>query len=77
MSQLAHYTAMAKVKPTSALSYAISDIRAAWKANPSFEDTGGADGLYAQKLWAEYDAYTVELQSRTKRPGACTECGRF
>lgn len=76
MSALERYTTIAKTKSTSSLAYAIQDIRNAWKANPSFEDTGGADGPYAEKLWAEYDAYTVELFNRTKRPGACPECGR-
>jgi|TARA_R110000824_G_scaffold73958_1_gene188254 hypothetical protein len=61
VSLLAHYTSLASRKSDDALAYAISDIKRAWFANPDFE-RGVTD--YSKKLWAEWDAYTVELQKR-------------
>ena len=64
------------MKSSDALTYAISDIRAAWAANPNFQDIAGPNGPYATKLWDEYDAYTVELQRRTKGKKVCPTCGK-
>lgn len=61
VSQLAKYEEFAKRKTTEALEYAISDIKWAWECNPDFE-AGVTE--YSKKLWAEWDAYTVELQRR-------------
>ena len=61
ISLLTLYTDAATRMTAGALIYAISDIKSAWSANPEFED-GLSD--YSQKLWAEWDAYTVELQKR-------------
>jgi hypothetical protein len=73
MSQLERYTELAKAKSTSALAYAIQDIKNAWEANPDFQEVGDP---YADKLWAEFDAYTVEMQRRFGDPTVCPECGR-
>jgi hypothetical protein len=64
MSLLAKYTESAKYKPDDVLRFAIQDIKSAWDANPSFQDTRGHNAQYALKLWAEFDAYVVELQNR-------------
>lgn len=64
MSLLTKYTESAKHKPDDVLKYAIQDIKSAWNANPSFQDTDGPNAQYALKLWAEFDAYIVELQNR-------------
>ena len=61
MSLLAKYTEAAKGKSDDALAHAIQDIKAAWAANPEFE-AGVTE--YSKKLWAEWDAYVVELQKR-------------
>ena len=73
---LERYTDIAKMKTSDALTYAISDIRAAWAANPNFQDIAGPNGPYATKLWDEFDAYTVELQRRTKGKKVCPTCGK-
>ena len=60
-SQLAKYEAMAKEVPTIfSLRYIIKDIREALDAQGRDTDTD-----YTKKLWAEFDAYTTELQRRT------------
>ena len=76
MSLLEKYSRQATAMTAGQLEYAIKDIRRTWVANPDFSDTEGPNAGYARKLWAEFDAYTVELQRRTERPRACPECGR-
>tara|TARA_R110001632_G_scaffold98589_4_gene205176 strand:- start:87 stop:278 length:192 start_codon:yes stop_codon:yes gene_type:complete len=61
MSLLSHYTEIAKHKSDDALAFAVADIKAAWAANPEFE-AGVTE--YSKRLWAEWDAYVVELQKR-------------
>tara|TARA_R110000787_G_scaffold208488_1_gene318408 strand:- start:148 stop:348 length:201 start_codon:yes stop_codon:yes gene_type:complete len=61
ISLLGKYTAIAETMSSAALLYAIGDIKSAWRANPEFE-AGVSD--YSKKLWAEWDAYTVEMQHR-------------
>jgi hypothetical protein len=68
MSLLATYEEQATTMTACQLEYAIKDIRKAWAANPDFEDTEGPNAGYARKLWAEFDAYTVELQKRRRPP---------
>ena len=61
MSLLAYYTKVAKRKSDAALAFAVADIKAAWASNPEFE-AGVTE--YSKKLWAEWDAYVVEIQKR-------------
>jgi hypothetical protein len=63
MSLLARYTDFAKRMSDASLIYAIADIKAAWKANADWQQT---DHPYGEKLWAEWDAYTVEIHNRRK-----------
>lgn len=63
MSLLKHYTEVAPKMSDDSLAYAIQDIKACWAANAEFE-AGKTE--YSKKLWAEWDAYTVELQKRRK-----------
>lgn len=63
ISKLAQYEAIAKTKTVDELRFAIADIKETWKVNPDFADV---ETDYGQKLWAEWDAYTVELQKREK-----------
>ena len=70
------YEEFAKRKTDVQLTYSIADIRAAWAANPNFALIDGPNGPYATKLWDEYDAYTVELQRRTKGKKVCPTCGQ-
>jgi len=65
MSLLAKYTEVAKHKSDDALVFALKDIKAAWAANPDFADTSGPHAEYAVKLWAEWDAYIVEMAARS------------
>lgn len=60
MSLLAHYTAKAKTMSKVSLKFSIKDVKqtlAMWPEKPMTDP-------YIQKLYAEYDAYTVELQRR-------------
>jgi hypothetical protein len=66
-SQLAKYEGIASTMSNAALRYSIEDIKATWKANPIFAD---AQTEYGAKLWAEWDAYTVELYRRNRKNGA-------
>lgn len=59
MSHLAEYTRRAKQMSDAELAYAVSDI----KSTPAFRDEDPTTG-YAAKLWAEYDAYIVEMANR-------------
>lgn len=61
MSLLAKYTKRAERMSTDALLHHIADIRKCWAVNPEFQDETLP---YGQKLWAEYDAYTVEIAIR-------------
>ena len=55
------YTAKSKRMTTSALRYAIADIKATWDTDaPHTKITTD----YGVKLFAEYDAYTSELFNR-------------
>ena len=63
MSQLAKFTKMAKSKSSDELRFAINDIKGCWEANSDWREP---DNSYGEKLWAEYDAYVVELHNRTK-----------
>ena len=63
MSLLEKYTEQAKHMTNLELTFAIGDIKNCWKNNPEWEET---DHPYGAKLWAEWDAYTVELQNRGK-----------
>ncbi len=64
MSLLEKYTELAKHKSDASLANAVKDIKACWAANPDFEDIDGPHADYAIKLWAEWDAYIVEMASR-------------
>ena len=59
---LATYTAKARDMSTGALAYALADVRATLEF---YKDNDPAVG-YPAKLWAEFDAYIVELQKRRK-----------
>lgn len=61
-SLLARYTARAADMTTGALVGALADVVATLKLYREADPTVG----YAAKLWAEFDAYTVELQKRRK-----------
>ena len=63
MLDLKHYTKQAKRMSLDSLKYAVSDIKECWRVNPEFEQ-GKTE--YSKKLWAEWDAYTVEIQNRRK-----------
>ena len=59
MYTLAYYTAKAKGMATGSLRFALQDIKGTldcWKDHPPTE--------YTRKLWAEWDAYIVELERR-------------
>lgn len=56
---LTRYTERAKTMQTNELRYAINDIM----ATPGFKDNH--DPEYTRKLYAEFDAYTVELHKRS------------
>jgi len=60
MSLLARYERIAKTMPIAQLFYAIYDIKEAMKANKEKP----LNDPYVQKLFAEFDAYTVEIQKR-------------
>ena len=61
MTYLAHYEKAAKTMTTDALRFAIADIKKSWAACPEFE---AGFSQYSQKLWAEWDAYIVEIHNR-------------
>jgi hypothetical protein len=60
-SLLAKYEAAAKFKSDDELRFIIRDIKECWAANVDWQKT---DHPYGEKLWAEWDAVTVELQKR-------------
>ena len=62
MSLLAKYTERAADMETGALIYAAADVVDTLKLYREADPTVG----YAAKLWAEFDAYTVELYNRRK-----------
>tara|TARA_R110002096_G_C14118372_1_gene680593 strand:- start:250 stop:444 length:195 start_codon:yes stop_codon:yes gene_type:complete len=64
MSMLAKYTEQAKTMSGDALTHAIDDIKACWLANEDWQEPAHP---YGAKLWAEWDAYIVELQKRRSR----------
>ncbi len=70
MSLLAKYTDHATRMTSAALIGALADIRATL---PLYRDVDPAIG-YAAKLWAEFDAYTVELFKRRNRKGSRDWC---
>lgn len=62
MSELARYEEKAKTLSTVALRYSLDDVKATlalWKDEPM-------ENPYVRKLYAEFDAYTVELYRRNK-----------
>lgn len=61
-SLLAKYEAKAKTMTDYELIYAIGDI----KDTSAYNDADQYDTDYGRKIWAEYDAYTVELHRRRK-----------
>ena len=63
-SKLAHYERVAKTQSIDALRYIISEIKECWAANADWQKT---DHPYGEKLWAEWDAVTVELYRRTNK----------
>lgn len=62
MSLLAHYTARAKGLSTASLLYAIRDVSETLQIHRDRP----IDDPYVAKLYAEFDAYTVELQKRRR-----------
>lgn len=66
MNLLQKYTEQATHMDDHSLAYSIEDIKKCWKANPEFE-AGITE--YSKKLWAEWDAFTVELQKRRDKKG--------
>ena len=62
MSYLVHYTARALEMTTGELIYALADVATTLKY---YKDSDPCEG-YAEKLWAEWDAYSVELYNRRK-----------
>lgn len=59
MSTLARYEEIARTMTDGALLYAIRDVSETldiWKREPETD--------YTRKLWAEFDAYTVEIAAR-------------
>ena len=60
--QLARYTERAKTMTDAALIYAVRDVSETLNLYRDVEPTHD----YAAKLWAEFDAYTVELNRRRK-----------
>ena len=59
---LAHYEAIAKLKPMNELTYAAKDIA---ETLAIYRESDQRDP-YTAKLWAEFDAYTVEMQRRRR-----------
>jgi hypothetical protein len=59
---LAHYTARAKDMDIASLLYAIKDVTETLQA---FRDRETSDP-YVAKLYAEFDAYTVEVYKRRR-----------
>ncbi len=62
-SLLAKYTARAAEMEIGALIYSLADVVATLKL---YRDADPVTHEYAAKLWAEFDAYTVEIQKRRK-----------
>ena len=63
VSRLAHYTALAAGMDIGTLIYSLADVVATLKL---YRDADPVTHPYAAKLWAEFDAYTVEIQKRRK-----------
>ena len=61
MSSLKYYTERAKTMPSDVLRFHIKDIYKAWDANSEWREPSHP---YGAKLWAEWDAYVVELNKR-------------
>ena len=59
-SLLAHYEEVAATKSSHELRHALKDIK---ETLDIWKDADPTEG-YAAKLWAEWDAYTVEYQKR-------------
>ena len=55
---LLDYVAIAKTKSTASLRFALTDIKESLLLDAHFNSP------YAIKLWAEWDAYIVEIQKR-------------
>jgi len=70
---LAYYEARAKKMSEAELSYAIKDVKSAMKAKETHSAGSDVEAAmkdpYMKKLYAEYDAYTVELHKRQKPLG--------
>lgn len=61
MSSLKYYTERAETMPSDVLRFHIQDIKNAWDANSEWCEPSHP---YGAKLWAEWDAYVVELNKR-------------